>query len=423
MLSCSLMLLYYATMRLHFFSGVALVSARSVAVLLVLLIVALQFYFALRRASQALAGMAMVLALLTAALGGRTHLTLPLIALCAIVGVYLAVSRRWWRLLNATVVLVYLSHFLWLLNNPVLDQPLRVVKEPQFNLVYLFSYALVFALPPLLAKDKRPDQSLSEPPLVLNCLGLFVVASIVMLAQYRPGFEVVCLVLAAFFLSLSAVFWKNFRQEFIPAVYACSGYLSLSLAIYGYEGIPGAYLWLSLQSLLVVSMALWFRSKILVVLDSLIYVGILLAYVGGSPTSDLANFSFALVAFASARVMNWQKQRLTLRTELLRNVYLTISMVFLLYALYRAVPNQYVTLSWTVVAVAYFQLSIMLRNLKYRWMAMSTLLATVVYLFLVDLGRLSLTYRVAACLFLGLMALAISLFYSRIRHFVESRTR
>jgi uncharacterized membrane protein len=43
------------------------------------------------------------------------------------------------------------------------------------------------------------------------------------------------------------------------------------------------------------------------------------------------------------------------------------------------------------------------------------MLVTVVYLFLVDLASLDPRYRVAAFLFLGVMAVMISLYYTRIR--------
>jgi uncharacterized membrane protein len=43
------------------------------------------------------------------------------------------------------------------------------------------------------------------------------------------------------------------------------------------------------------------------------------------------------------------------------------------------------------------------------------MLVTVVYLFLVDLASLDPRFRVAAFMFLGLMAVMISLYYTRIR--------
>jgi uncharacterized membrane protein len=165
-------------------------------------------------------------------------------------------------------------------------------------------------------------------------------------------------------------------------------------------------------------MALWYRSRALVVANSLIYICMLMAYTISPRSSDVVNFSFALVALASARVMNWQKERLTLRTNLLRNVYLSLGFVLVLYALYCAAPSNYVTLTWTAAAVAYFVLSIVLSNIKYRWMAISTMFMTVGYLFFVDLARLDAIYRVAAFLFLGVMALLISIFYTRYKRFL-----
>jgi hypothetical protein len=191
--------------------------------------------------------------------------------------------------------------------------------------------------------------------------------------------------------------------------------MALSIAIYGYAAIPDSFLWLAVQSLFVVSIALWYRSKILIVVNSVIYVGILIGYFAVSPSAHAVNFSFALVALASARVMNWQKARLTLRTDMLRNVYLAIAFVLIFYALYQAVPSEYVTLSWTMTAVGYFLLSYWLKSGKYRLMAISAMLVTVAYLFLVDLASLDPRVRVAAFMFLGLMAVMISLYYTRIR--------
>ncbi|MBM3792402.1 MAG: DUF2339 domain-containing protein, partial [Acidobacteria bacterium] len=175
------------------------------------------------------------------------------------------------------------------------------------------------------------------------------------------------------------------------------------------------FLWLALQSLLVVSMSLWFRSRLLVVLNSLIFLGILLAYLAVSPVSDAVNFGFAFVALASARIMNWQKERLTLKTEMLRNVYLAVLLGMMLYALGHALPQNYTALAWTAAAAAYFLLSLLLHNIKYRWMSVLTLLATVLHLIFVDLRHLEPGYRVAAFLFLGVMALTISLFYTKLR--------
>jgi uncharacterized membrane protein len=94
-------------------------------------------------------------------------------------------------------------------------------------------------------------------------------------------------------------------------------------------------------------------------------------------------------------------------------MYLVALFFTLLYAFYHAVPGSYITLSWTAVAAGYFLLSFLLRNVKYRWMAIATLLVTVGYLFLVDLANLSFGYRVIAFLFLAVILISASLYYTK----------
>lgn len=415
LVSGSLLLLYYTTMRLYFFSPDPIIDNPYIVLFLLLIVVALQLYLAINRNSQSLACIATVLGMTAALLIDKTHIGLPLVVACSAVAVYLAISRRWWRMLIASIILAYSAHLLWLLNNPLVGHPVQGVSEHQYNLVYLFLYATIFSLPLVFNNEALAGDISLVAIVFFNCSGFGLLALLVVLTHFQSDYATVSLGICALFLLFSVLQWVKTGQQLAPAIYAGLGFMAMSIAIYGYAAIPASFLWLSLQSLLVVSMALWFRSKILVVVNAFIYVGILLGYFVLSPSSHPVNFSFALVALASARVMNWQKERLTLRTEMLRNIYLFIAFVLIFYALYRAVPGQYVTLSWTLTAVGYFILSYLLKSIKYRLMAISAMLTTVLYLFLVDLARLDLRFRVAAFLFLGLMAVVISLYYTRIR--------
>jgi len=355
--------------------------------------------------------MGMVAALLM----DRTHVELPLVVALSAVAVYLGVQRGWRSLLNVSIVLAYASHLVWLLNNPVAGHPVQAVNEHQYNLVYLFLYAAIFSLPALLNGRLAVNDVSSVSTIFLNCGGLGFLMFLAVLSHFQKEYPAISIGVFGLFLASSIALWIRSSQPLGPAIYASFGFMALSIAIYGYAPMPGSFLWLSLQSLLVLSIALWYRSKVLIVVNSFIYVGILLAYFVLSPSSHPVNFSFALVALASARVMNWQKERLTLRTEMLRNLYLIIAFALIFYALYRSMPAQYVTLSWTLTGVGYFLLSYLLRSAKYRSMAISAMLLTVVYLFVVDLASLDPRFRVAAFLFLGLMAVMVSLYYTRIR--------
>jgi len=335
------------------------------------------------------------------------------------VSVYLATRRNWWNLQTAVIPLAYIAYLLWLLGNPIAGHPLGSVSDHQNSLIYVFLYAAVFTWPMLSFSSESATDPRSIALVLFNSLGFSFASTAFVLVHFPERFAGIFLAIACFALLSSMVLWRRTHQQFAPSVYAGFGYVALSIALFGYAGVPTAFLWLALESLLVVSMSLWFRSKILIVANSFMFLAILLVYIASSPSVTGVNFSFAFVALLSARIMNWQRERLTLRTDKLRNVYLAVAFIFMLLALSGAVPSQFVTLSWTAAAACYFLISLLLKNIKYRWMAILTMLVTVIYLLFVDLARLDLLYRVFAFLFLGLIAIGISLFYARFKQLLS----
>ncbi len=413
MIGASLILLYYTTLRLHYFVPEPLVVNAAMVLASLALVAGFHYYVAWRCNSESIAMLATLMALALGLFVNTPRIGLPIFAIVAAIAVQFALRREWWMLLGLTIVATYAGHLLWLMNNPIMGRPLGAIARDQYSLALLFLCAAVFCRPPL-ARDPSAEP-LSIPVILLNSLGLSVIASLVVYALYQKAFAGVFLACAVFFIAVSALQWLKAHQQLPAAIYACFGYLALTAALYGYAGIPAVFLWLCLQSLLIVCMALWFRSRFLVVANSLVFLAILGIYVTNYPSSDWVNFSFALVGHASARIINWQRERLTLRTEMLRNVYLGIGFVFVLYGLYHAVPSQYVTMSWAGAAVAYFLISLMLRNIKYRWLAINCMVVTIAYLFMRDLTRLESKYLVPAFLSVGIAALAISLYYARTR--------
>jgi len=125
------------------------------------------------------------------------------------------------------------------------------------------------------------------------------------------------------------------------------------------------------------------------------------------------NFSFALVALITARIMNWEKKRLEIQTEAIRNLYLIIGIIMTLVGLYKAVPSDYVTLSWMLTGMGFFLLSVLIHNVKYRWVAIAIMVITAIKLIIYDLSTVNLGYRIVALLILAIITLGISLFYSR----------
>ncbi|MCK4853648.1 MAG: hypothetical protein KAT31_05290 [Bacteroidales bacterium] len=406
-------LAFYVTLRLYFFTPDPVISQFGVGLAIILILIASLIGFAIRKKSEFLATLAIIFLVATALFSGVTHVTLALLVSAAAASAFLFLWKEWRHLLMVSLFLVYISHLIWLMGNPILGNPLGVVDLHQNNLYYLFAYVSIYAFMTLAPGKESIPERFYLSLVIWNAISFMLLVLMVVLAFYEESYAGIFALITIICLAYSVVLYMRRTREFIPALFACFGFMAMSVSVYGYTGLPNAHLLLALQSLLVMSMALWFRSKIIVVVNTILYVMILLIYMIAYPSVDSINIVFALVALASARILNWKKQRLTLRTEVLRNLYLIGAFFMVLYSLQQVVPAQYVTLSWTLAAVGYLVLNIILHNIKYRWMAIFTFIATAIYLFVVDLASLQVGYRVLAFMFLAIISLATSVYYTK----------
>jgi hypothetical protein len=407
------LLAYYVTLRLHFFSSQPALHSENIALGLLLIIVAGQIYFGIKRKSEFLGGLGIILLLLTGLFADKTHLTLPLGVMTAIVSIYLLMRYNWRQVFLLSIVLIYVTHFLWLLNNPIMGHSVGGNLFHDYNLVYLFLYGAIFSYTPMIKQKGLLTQGFYSSTIILNGISFSLVLLFVVLKFYQDNYSWIFLLISILCLPYSIYLKTVLDRKFDPAFYACFGFFAISVAVYGYAKLPGAYFLLAWQSLLVVSIALWYRSKIIVLANTGLFAGIMIIYLLSSPSLDRINFSLAIVGLASARIINWQKERLTLKTDSIRNFYLITVFFSLLYALYHAFSKEYVTISWSAAAFLYFMLSILLKNSKYRWMAVLTLAVTAIYLFFVDLAHMEMGYRVIAFLFLAIISLGASLYYTK----------
>ena len=197
--------------------------------------------------------------------------------------------------------------------------------------------------------------------------------------------------------------------------YAMTGYAALSVAIFKASSVPAVFVWLSVQSVVVVATAIWFRSRFIVVANFLIYVAIVLGYIVVAERETGISLGFGLVALVSARILNWQQDRLELKTTLMRNAYLVGAWLVFPYALYHLVPGKHVGLAWVGLALGYYALNLLVQNQKYRWMGHATLLLTLCYVVVVGTSRFEPVYRVLSFLVLGTVLLVVSLVFTRLR--------
>jgi len=408
----SQVLLFYLTLRLHFFSTTPILSGKPVSVLLLLFLITLQAYLSIREKSQGFAALFVIFTLTTGIVCDAAQFILPLLILSAGGSVYYYYRFKWDTLLIVTIIISYISAFVWLLGNPVIGHPMKLITEQHSGVVYFLGLGAIFSTTLLFRKsDKSEDDFLTGVTFVNGILFSLLLIFIV-LGFFSKNYEVLFSGLTICCLAYSIVLHSKFDWNFPSAFYALYGFMTMSIAFYGLLGFPRVYLLLAVQSLVVVSMALWFQNKLIVVMNSLLFLMIMITYLISSKSINDVNFSFALISLVSSRIIDWKKSLLHIETDLMRNLYLIEGFFFVLYALFHAVPKQFITLSWTIAALTYFLLSFVLKNVKYRYMALGTMICSAFYLFLVDLAHIELIYRVLALLFLAAISIGISIYYS-----------
>lgn len=412
----SMTLLYFATLRLYFFGSRHLLATDTfVGRALLVSVVVANLLLAYRRRSPWLLGLALVMGYVTAIAVGAAAFVLPAIVVLSALAVAGAVKGNWPGLALAGIPLGYATYFIWAGNDPLLGRPFQFVSGPLLAPGFVLATALILAVGPLLRRNRETEDGLTNTCALLNCALGYGVFFVHTLARFGPIFVPAHLAASLVLLGLAVAFWVRERSRVSTFLYAMTGYMALSMAIIKASAVPDVFVWLSLQSVVVVTTAIWFRSRFIVVANFLIYVFIVLGYVFVAERESGISLGFGLVALGSARILNWKKDRLELKTELMRNAYLLSAFIVFPYALYHLVPGTYVGLAWVGLAVIYYALNLIVRNQKYRWMGHVTLLLTTLYLVIVGTSRFEPIYRVLSFLALGTVLLVVSLVFTRLR--------
>jgi len=412
-------LLFFATLRLCYFGTPSLLEPASVAAAACLsLVVALNLAIGWRRKSVVLTGLAMVTGYAAALAVGTPEYVLAMVTVLALVAGLALVQREWpWLLVFATPC-AFLTYLLWALGNPVVGNPPEVVAGPLAGVFLLLAWMAMHALAMSWRRDRATEGPVAQVGAVLNCGGylLFLLHTLI---RHGNAFFAANVAASLVLLGIAVLFWVRERSRFATFVYAMTGYAALNMALIKAADVPDLFVWLSGQSLLVVTTAIWFRSRFIIVANFLIYLTVVAAYLvwmtlQARPEHGMS-LVFGVVALTSSRILRWQKNRLELQTELMRNAYLTCAFVVLPYAFYHIVPQAWVALSWVGIALFYYLMNLLTQARKYRWMGHNTLLLTVVYILVIGVGRLQGTQRIVSFLVLGTVLLVVSLVFSMLR--------
>lgn len=409
-------LLYLAVLRLFFFSPrPALGISSPLAPVLLGLAVAVNVGIALHRNSVWLTALALITGCATALALGSFWGALGSLSVVVAVAALTSVRRHWSGLWVAAIGLTFATYALWAIGNPLAGGAFRYVSGPIFAPAFPLLFALIYGALPLFQPAEKAETPTVIGGALANCglgYGVFLVHSA---ASYPKIFPLAHIGASVLFLGLAIVFWRQRESRVSTFFYAMTGYAALSFAIIKLAAVPEVFVWLSLQSVLVVVTAIWFRSRAIVVANFLIFVGIVLTYMAVKGSETGISLGFGIVALVSARILNWQKHRLELKTELMRNAYLVSAYIVFPYALYHLVPGKFVGLAWTGMAIVYYVLNFLVRSQKYRWMGHATLLLTAAYLIAAGGRHLEPAWRVTSLLILGVVLLVVSLVFTRLQ--------
>lgn len=419
----ALLLAYFSTLRLHFFSETPAIENVTIVSMLLFIVSIGYLSIAYAKNSIYLLSIGAVLFSVTALITNNAYSIGIALSFVATFAFFVHHKLGNSKFANISILIVYLSHAIWLVGNPLFNYN-QTIHEPSFtNLLFLLLYVCAFSLCNIERNNKDEETASGITTATLNTFVPFIIILLSTLSKYNEWLPLAFFLLSLSLVIISMILWIKHKSIYSTFLYAITGYLAMSISIIGFFPKPDFFVWLCWESLIVVSTAVWFKSKIIIVTNFVFYVLIYFSYLILAGSFGLISLTFGVVALLSARILNWQKSRLELQTEMMRNAYLASALFIFPYALYHIVPNDFVGLSWMIVALAYYLLSRYFKNKKYRWMSILTLLLTVVYMILFGTTNLSPTYRILSFLFLGTALILVSISYSKRKRIQDLSTK
>lgn len=409
-------LLFFATLRLGYFGSPPLLTSSSIAAAAALaLAAAANFAIAWARRSVLLTAFALLTGLVAALAVGTPWYVFGMVTAVVVAAALVAHSRDWPWLLVVASPAAFLTYLIWALGNPVFGNRLEVMSGPIAGIWFLAGWMAIHAVAMMLRHGQaEKDEMAAQVGAVLNAMGygLFFLHTLI---AYGDVFIGANAAVSIVLLGIAVMLRLRGQSGFATFVYAMTGYGALTMALIRAIELPDLFVWLSLQSLLVISTAIWFRSRFIIVANFMIYLAVVGCYMVMAKDEDGISVGLGMVALISAGVLKWQKHRLELKTELMRNAYLISAFFIFPHALYHIVPGAWVAPSWVALAMAYYGLCLLRKSPKYRWMGHSTLLLTVAYLLFIGIESLQGMQRIVSLLVLGSVLLVVSIVFTWIK--------
>ncbi|MCY1721003.1 hypothetical protein OU798_11665 [Prolixibacteraceae bacterium Z1-6] len=413
------LLIFYFTLRLHFFQDNPVIKNEILGLLLLLLVTTALLYKAYQKRSQLMAGIVLIMLLTCGVLSDEVITLSGIATVTAIFCMFLYHRFGWMKLTFVFIFLVYLAHVNWLINNPILGNNPEFVSSPGYGYWFFILSWFAFSMLALIPHKKEVSDEFVIASVVWNGLGFTVILGLIVFTYFKENYVPIFVLLSIFCLIYSVILQLRSTLTITASMYVLFGFLSISVAIFGIFGLPESYSYFALQSLLVVSMALWYRSRFIVVMNTFLFLTLMTVYLLQSESHDQINLSYMVVAFVSARIINWKKERLKIKTEMVRNLYLIAGFIMTLITFNYISPVAYITASWIFAAVLFFIASLLLKKKKYRWLAIAAIVASAIRLVFIDMSNIDIGYRVLIFLVLAILSITVSILYTK--YFIKKK--
>ncbi|MBE0538503.1 MAG: hypothetical protein IH620_02225 [Ignavibacterium sp.] len=410
-----LILLFVSALRLHFFSTDPLLTNKMILIVILFLVTAISLVISIKKESVYLTTWALIFFFSAALISDVPILIFSVLILGGLGVSYLDKKYNWNSLSIFAIILTYLVHLLWYVNNPTIGKEMMIITNWNLNLLVIPIYMIIYGSANANKISDEVDDFYAIQKTTFNSIGGFGLFIFITLNSNYHIAGLLNFGLSLVLLSLASLHWTKQKSKFSTFLYSMLAYAALSVSIVLTFSSPGYFIWLCWQSIAVVSTALWFRSKFIVVANFFIFISIILAYLAIAGETSVSAISFGIVALISARIMNWQKERLELKTEILRIAYLVIAFLILPLVLYINLPSQLVGISYITLAFIYYMLGKLINNKKYRLMASGTLILSIIYIFIFGLTSSDTSYKIFSFLLVSIALVIISIVYAKAR--------
>ncbi len=414
-----LALAYFVTYALHFVPALRVISSEGVALTLLALHVVGIVVVAQRMESETVAGIALFLGLHTGMVSDITSFTLLSTTLLAAGALFFLIHNRWVLVPLSSLVAVYSTHVLWAMRDDAMPPGTPDSERLRLSLGFLCVYYLLFAVA-LLARPRDLSARAWLSFSLLNWVGMLMLGALEVSRWGEPH-------LFTFFVALAlaqaagagVALWRGAPKALVQT-WLATGALTLAL------GLPARYQEAALvRAWTLVGLGTGLLGRVLGVgVLQGVGVGLLFLALGttGMPTSGrtllLVGLGVSFVLVERAARLRWA--RLPPPTEgrgptVLRLACALGTGLALAWLVGEQMPSGLTTLGWGVAAFLLFGLGFSVRERGYRLVGLGVLAVTLGRLMLVDLAGLPPDQRILTFILLGVMLLAVSYVYTRLR--------